>query len=172
MAPALHLTFDDGPDPERTPAVLEALARHGAQATFFVLGTAQPSQVVNLGKPAPDPDGKIRVNFTPLLTSWPAAGVVHEARVVAVGSNGVGTSTPSNTFVFTAQCGASLSPVSVSVGPASSTGNVVVSAAAGCAWTGEKASARGMPPGTGKRRFSRSTAPPGSTRRMDRPPSR
>jgi peptidoglycan/xylan/chitin deacetylase (PgdA/CDA1 family) len=32
------LTFDDGPHPERTPAVLDLLARHGQQATFFVIG--------------------------------------------------------------------------------------------------------------------------------------
>jgi peptidoglycan-N-acetylglucosamine deacetylase len=31
------LTFDDGPD-ELTPAVLDLLARHGARATFFVIG--------------------------------------------------------------------------------------------------------------------------------------
>lgn len=31
------LTFDDGPDPEHTPAVLDALGAFGAQATFFVL---------------------------------------------------------------------------------------------------------------------------------------
>lgn len=33
------LTFDDGPDPVGTPAVLDALAVHGATATFFVLLT-------------------------------------------------------------------------------------------------------------------------------------
>jgi len=32
------LTFDDGPDPEGTPPVLEALSAAGARATFFVLG--------------------------------------------------------------------------------------------------------------------------------------
>ncbi|HEX3979395.1 MAG TPA: polysaccharide deacetylase family protein [Solirubrobacteraceae bacterium] len=32
------LTFDDGPHPEGTPAVLEALAAAGAHATFFVIG--------------------------------------------------------------------------------------------------------------------------------------
>jgi len=31
------LTFDDGPDPRGTPAVLDALARTGAPATFFVI---------------------------------------------------------------------------------------------------------------------------------------
>jgi peptidoglycan/xylan/chitin deacetylase (PgdA/CDA1 family) len=35
---AVALTFDDGPHPDGTPAVLEALARHGARATFFLVG--------------------------------------------------------------------------------------------------------------------------------------
>lgn len=38
-AAEIVLTFDDGPDPEGTPAVLDALAAHGATATFFVLLT-------------------------------------------------------------------------------------------------------------------------------------
>jgi peptidoglycan-N-acetylglucosamine deacetylase len=32
------LTFDDGPDPDATPAVLDALDAAGAQATFFLVG--------------------------------------------------------------------------------------------------------------------------------------
>jgi peptidoglycan-N-acetylglucosamine deacetylase len=32
------LTFDNGPDPEATPLVLDSLARHGVKSTFFVLG--------------------------------------------------------------------------------------------------------------------------------------
>jgi peptidoglycan/xylan/chitin deacetylase (PgdA/CDA1 family) len=32
------LTFDDGPDPEQTPRVLDILAAHGAKATFFMIG--------------------------------------------------------------------------------------------------------------------------------------
>src|SRR5258706_14673831 len=32
------LSFDDGPDPEVTPAVLDALAAYGARATFFAIG--------------------------------------------------------------------------------------------------------------------------------------
>jgi len=34
----LALTFDDGPDPRGTPAVLDALAEADSRATFFVLG--------------------------------------------------------------------------------------------------------------------------------------
>ena len=32
------LTFDDGPDAEETPRVLDVLKRHGVRATFFVVG--------------------------------------------------------------------------------------------------------------------------------------
>ena len=32
------LTFDDGPDPRRTPAVLDQLDRQCTKATFFLLG--------------------------------------------------------------------------------------------------------------------------------------
>jgi peptidoglycan-N-acetylglucosamine deacetylase len=34
----IALTFDDGPDPDATPAVLEALGTAGAPATFFLVG--------------------------------------------------------------------------------------------------------------------------------------
>jgi cellulose synthase/poly-beta-1,6-N-acetylglucosamine synthase-like glycosyltransferase/peptidoglycan/xylan/chitin deacetylase (PgdA/CDA1 family) len=34
----IALTFDDGPDPRWTPQVLDVLRRHGAHATFFVIG--------------------------------------------------------------------------------------------------------------------------------------
>jgi len=34
----LALTFDDGPNPDATPAILDALATRGVTATFFILG--------------------------------------------------------------------------------------------------------------------------------------
>ncbi|MGA9520012.1 MAG: polysaccharide deacetylase family protein, partial [Myxococcaceae bacterium] len=37
-APHVALTFDDGPHPERTPAILDCVARHGVRATFFLVG--------------------------------------------------------------------------------------------------------------------------------------
>lgn len=33
------LTFDDGPDPEQTPRVLDTLREHGVRATFFLIGS-------------------------------------------------------------------------------------------------------------------------------------
>ncbi|WP_433216066.1 glycosyltransferase [Dactylosporangium sp. CS-047395] len=35
----IALTFDDGPDPEWTPQIMEVLRRHNVNATFFVVGT-------------------------------------------------------------------------------------------------------------------------------------
>lgn len=37
-AGGVAITFDDGPHPEGTPAVLDVLARGGQRATFFVIG--------------------------------------------------------------------------------------------------------------------------------------
>ncbi|NOY37479.1 MAG: polysaccharide deacetylase family protein [Chlorobi bacterium] len=34
----IYLTFDDGPDPEGTPRILDLLAEYKAKATFFCLG--------------------------------------------------------------------------------------------------------------------------------------
>jgi peptidoglycan/xylan/chitin deacetylase (PgdA/CDA1 family) len=36
-APTIYLTFDDGPNPDATPALLDVLAREGVRATFFVI---------------------------------------------------------------------------------------------------------------------------------------
>lgn len=36
----IYLTFDDGPHPEGTPRILDALDAHGVKATFFMVGAA------------------------------------------------------------------------------------------------------------------------------------
>ncbi|HEY8683241.1 MAG TPA: polysaccharide deacetylase family protein, partial [Rhodanobacter sp.] len=35
---AIYLSFDDGPDPEHTPRLLDLLGEHRAQASFFLIG--------------------------------------------------------------------------------------------------------------------------------------
>ena len=35
--PTIYLTYDDGPNPSTTPALLDALARENAHATFFLI---------------------------------------------------------------------------------------------------------------------------------------
>lgn len=81
------LTFDDGPDPDATPAVLDSLDQVGATATFFLLGTqakANPGLAVEVRErgheiglhghdhirhdrtPAADSAGDIRAGFAEL----------------------------------------------------------------------------------------------------------
>ena len=37
VPPTVYLTFDDGPNPAATPALLDTLARHDVRATFFII---------------------------------------------------------------------------------------------------------------------------------------
>jgi peptidoglycan/xylan/chitin deacetylase (PgdA/CDA1 family) len=49
--PVFALTFDDGPSPSSTPGLLSVLAKHGAKATFFLVGErvqAHPSLVADI----------------------------------------------------------------------------------------------------------------------------
>jgi hypothetical protein len=129
--------FDPSPDHTATDASGPVVTRYDLE--LYVLGGTQPVQVANLGKPAPQSDGKIRVDFTTLLSPWPAAGTVYEARVAAVGPAGVGRSTESNTFSFSSPCSSSISPTSVSVSGGASTGTVAVTGIAGCTWSATSA---------------------------------
>ncbi len=125
--------FDPSPDHSATLAGQAVVTRYDLE--FYLVGGAQAVRVTNLGKPSPQGDGKIRVDFTSLLNPWPAAGTTYEAKVAAVGPNGTGRSTNSNTFAFTSPCSSSISPGSVSVGGGASNGTVTVTAVGGCAWT-------------------------------------
>ena len=101
---------------------------------LYLAGATAPFHVVNLGKPAPGTDGKVRVDFSTQVASWPLPGGTYESRVAAVGPGGVGRSDLSNQFQFVT-CSYVLSAASMSVGSSSGSTNVTVTAPAGCAWT-------------------------------------
>jgi len=102
----------------------------------YLSGGTTPLQTANLGKPAPDTDGMIRLDFVALLPAALTPGVVYESVVNAVGPGGAAPSTRSNTFAFTAPCAPAISPASRSLTIASAaTGTVTVTAATGCTWT-------------------------------------
>ena len=78
---------------------------------LFAAGGATALQTVSLGKPAPDTDGMIRVDFVSLLPSPLTVGVSYEVMVSAVGPGGSGDSARSNAFSLTAiGCTPSISP--------------------------------------------------------------
>ena len=67
----------------------------------YVLGASAPFATVDMGKPSPGPDGKIRYDFFAQVAAWPLPGGGYEARVSAVGPQGAAPSNPSNPFTFT-----------------------------------------------------------------------
>jgi peptidoglycan/xylan/chitin deacetylase (PgdA/CDA1 family) len=56
-APELVLTFDDGPDPDNTPKVLDVLRARGLRGVFFQVGWRYRRGDVPRAPRAPGPDG-------------------------------------------------------------------------------------------------------------------
>ncbi|HZN82376.1 MAG TPA: Ig-like domain-containing protein, partial [Mycobacterium sp.] len=102
---------------------------------FYYSGAAQPFQVMDLGKPTPETDGKIRVDFFAYLLSWPLPGIVYEARVAAVGPAGTTLSVASNPFSFSGSCAYDMTPNSLSFSASAGTGSVNVWSGPACTWT-------------------------------------
>jgi len=140
--------FDPSPDHSRLVGGLSVVERYVLE--FFAVGSVQPLQMVDLGKPNPDDDGKIRVNFAARLGTWPADGVIYEARVSAVGPGGSTPSANSNQFTFPGgsppppppspppppdACAYTVTPTNQGFNPSGGTGSVRVSSGSGCTWT-------------------------------------
>src|SRR5215213_9283210 len=128
----------DGRRIEFTPSVDHAavdvngapvLDRYSLQV--FVQGAVAPVQTVDLGKPAPQSDGMIRLDFVALLTSPLDLGVTYEAVLEAIGPGGSNASPRTNTFAFSLPCAApTISPTSQSFTAAGATGSSTVTAGA------------------------------------------
>jgi hypothetical protein len=126
--------FDPSADHNALDSSGAPLVNYYLLAIYSVGGTTAV-QTINLGKPAPDSDGKIRIDFTALVSSLPAAGVAYEARVSAIGWGGAAASGVSNQFSFSAACDPSIGSAGQSLTSAAGSGSVSVTAASGCGWT-------------------------------------
>ena len=102
----------------------------------FLAGGTVVVATANLGKPAPDTDGMIRLDFISLLDTPLTPGVVYEALVSASGPGGA---TPagarSNTFGFSLPCPPLVSPINASLVNSGGGVTATITASAGCAWT-------------------------------------
>jgi hypothetical protein len=110
----------------------------------FLQGATQPVTTTSLGKPSPDLDGKIRVDFSTILVGWPLVNGTYQARVAAVGPTGTGQSDPSNLFDFQSavppppppSCTFTVSATGMTAAPSGQAGSVTVTASASsCTWT-------------------------------------
>jgi hypothetical protein len=104
---------------------------------FYQIGATEPFQVMSLGKPDPDPDGKLRVVFTGLMGTVPTPEINYEARISAAGPGGVGTSDPSNAFSFSAPppCVYVVVPLIQTVAASAGNGSVSLTTTVPCSWT-------------------------------------
>ena len=100
--------------------------------SFFQVGAAQAFMNIDLGKPAPQADGVIRVDINNRFGAWPMPNVPCDARVTAIGPNGTNISMPSSSFVYT--CTPSLSSTSQSLGAAGGTGSTQLTTGTHCGW--------------------------------------
>ena len=132
--------FDPSPDHDALVNGVAVVSEY--ELRFFAVGSAQQLHKIELRKPDPGSDDKIRFNFAALLGSWPVAGVTYEACVVAIGPGGSSQCTISpNRFVFQdttppPPCSYTLSPQLQTGSSAATTGTVVVTlnTGTGCAW--------------------------------------
>jgi hypothetical protein len=128
--------FDPSPDHWRTldggqPAVVRY------DLGVYMCGAAEPFTTIDMGKPSPEGDGRIRFDFSASVAGWPLPGGNYEARVSAVGPEGSASSEPSNPFTFSTAggCTYALDAVSVQVPAAGGSYAVTVTTGTTCAWS-------------------------------------
>ena len=113
--------FDPSPDHWQTlDSGQPAVVRY--ELGVYMCGASAPFTTIDMGKPSPEGDGKIRFDFSSSVTAWPLPGGNYEARVSAVGPEGSAPSEPSNPFTFStgSSCTYAVSAVSFQV-PAAGT---------------------------------------------------
>ena len=127
--------FDPSPDhwvvlASGAPAVLRY------ELEVYPLGASAPVVTVDMGKPSPGADGKIRYDFSAEVAAWPLPDGNYEARVSAIGPQGSALSDPSNPFTFSqnSMCGSSLNPTALSVSASGGNYEVDVTTGSGCDW--------------------------------------
>jgi hypothetical protein len=131
------------PSPEHnalTPSGTPLVERYFIEV--FVAGAIWPVSSADLGKPAPQSDGMIRLDFVSLLTAPLANGVTYEAVVEALGPGGRSGGVRTNTFSFGGTaCTPVVTPLAASFPAAGGTGSGTVTAAAGCVWNASSSDA-------------------------------
>ncbi len=129
--------FDPSKDHDNSIDGLSIVDRY--EMDIFVQSNNQLVQTLNLGKPGPGPDGRIRINFAALLTPPLLPATIYIASVIAVGPGGRNGSAESNTF-FTAPCTYTVSPTNLPLLSASGgSASVSVTTSSGCSWTASEA---------------------------------
>ena len=133
VSAARIVEFEPSPDHSATLADGRAVVQRYVME-IYQAGASQPFHTVDMGKPSPQSDGRIRYDFSSGVAAWPAPGGEYEARVAAIGPGGEGVSDPSNRFTVSG-CAFTLSQTSALFPAAGGGGEVGVTTTTGCSWT-------------------------------------
>jgi hypothetical protein len=128
--------FDPSPDHSAVSSSgLPVVDRY--DLAIFEVGVPTPYKVISLGKPAPQSDGKIRLDLMALLTQVPPALVIYDAQVSVIGPTGTAASNYSNEFEFSGPCGYTVTTGSLASAfpPSGGSATIDVSAGTGCSWS-------------------------------------
>ncbi len=104
----------------------------GYQLLIYQGAALEPYMTTNLGKPAIQADGLVRVDFSKVMSAWPLPNVPSVGRVAVTGPNGTDVSLPSATFVYS--CGFSLSSNGQAFTASGGNGSVQITTDATCGW--------------------------------------
>jgi hypothetical protein len=104
----------------------------GYQLWIYQNSASEPYMSMNLGKPAIQADGLVRVNFSTVMTAWPLPNIPSFGQVAVTSPNGPAMSLPSNTFVYA--CGFSLSSNGLAFSASGGSGSVQITTDATCGW--------------------------------------
>lgn len=85
---ARRVEFTPSPDHNTTDPTTGAALVTNYTLQVFVAGGSIVVSSANLAKPAPDPDGMIRLDYVALLTTPLTPGVIYESVVSAIGPGG------------------------------------------------------------------------------------
>ena len=111
----------------------------GYALELYRMGSARPETVIDLGKPAPGLDGRIRVDVAASLAGARLTGELLEAKVIVVGPWGSSSSPASNLFELDA-C-RYLLPAGVSIDSGGGTMRVAIATSGACAWQARSSAA-------------------------------
>ena len=132
--------FDPSPDHWAVSAAGQPIV-NGYDLAVYQVGASKPYDVVSLGKPVPQSNGKIEVSLLSALSKPLQPGVTYESQVTVVGPSGSSPSNWSNTFAVGGPCTYVVTASNLAFAASGGSGTINVTTGTGCVWSAGSAAA-------------------------------
>ncbi len=126
--------FDPSPDHWAVSAAGQPIVSRYDLAVYQV-GASNPYNVVSLGKPVPQSNGKIEVSLLSALSKPLQPSVIYESQVTVVGPSGSSLSNWSNTFAVGGPCTYAVAASNLAFAGSGGSGTINVTTGSGCVWS-------------------------------------